>query len=218
MAESREQEVYNSLCLVDQAAGRLRCRPAAGRFGHLAARRGRYCRLGAAVTQFSAPSPTEFVSRDLRRGGIQPPEHGYTIMKVSDMLQSSTSGFGRGQRGTILVALEAAGVKIQDVIEDAVKRDRALDTYEQSSRKSVHDWRPAKRRKRENSGRNGTLEAEHRSRIQANEDAVAKRRALFRLAPPEAAGREEDRRRGRVISCPRTRSQPAAAGSAAAED
>ena len=43
------------------------------------------------------------------------------------------------KRSSILLALEAAGVKIQGVIEDAVRRDRALDTYEHVQEKALHE-------------------------------------------------------------------------------
>jgi hypothetical protein len=63
---------------------------------------------------------------------IAPPAHGYTVLKVADMLSSDhlRSLPSDVKRKSILVALDAAGVKIDDVVEDAVRRDRALDTYE----------------------------------------------------------------------------------------
>src|SRR6476661_9320141 len=59
---------------------------------------------------------------------IAPPAHGYTIEKVSTMLQSEhLRGLSAEvRRSSILVALEASGAKIEDVIQDAVRRDRAL--------------------------------------------------------------------------------------------
>ena len=113
---------------------------------------------------------------------INPPSHGYTIMKVAEMLQSEHI---RGlpaevRRGSILVALDAAGVKIQEVIEDAVKRDRALDTYERVLQKSVEDVEAKK------SAENKALEeemerqaAEYRRRIQANSDEISKEKDRF---------------------------------------
>jgi hypothetical protein len=40
-----------------------------------------------------------------------------------------------------MVALDAAGVKVTEIVEDAVRRDRALDTYEKVLRKSLDDLR-----------------------------------------------------------------------------
>lgn len=63
---------------------------------------------------------------------IQPPAHGYTVLKVAEMLSSEhlTALPGDVKRKSILVALEAAGVTIEEIVQDAVRRDRALDTYE----------------------------------------------------------------------------------------
>ena len=41
------------------------------------------------------------------------------------------------KRSSILLALDAAGVKIQEVIQDAVRRDKALDTYEHVQEKGL---------------------------------------------------------------------------------
>jgi hypothetical protein len=63
---------------------------------------------------------------------IGQPSHGYTVLKVAEMLQSEHIRTlpADVKRKSIMVALEAAGVKVSEIIEDAVRRDRALDTYE----------------------------------------------------------------------------------------
>jgi hypothetical protein len=63
---------------------------------------------------------------------ITPPAHGYTVLKVGEMLQSEhLRGLAPDvRRKSVLVALDAAGVKIDEIVQDAVRRDRALDTYE----------------------------------------------------------------------------------------
>ena len=45
------------------------------------------------------------------------------------------------KRKSIMVALDAAGVKVTDIVEDAVRRDRALDTYERVLQKYLEDLR-----------------------------------------------------------------------------
>jgi hypothetical protein len=45
------------------------------------------------------------------------------------------------KRKSVMVALDAAGVKVTEIVEDAVRRDRALDTYERVLRKSLEDLR-----------------------------------------------------------------------------
>jgi hypothetical protein len=77
---------------------------------------------------------------------IATPAHGYSILKVADMLESEhiRSLPPDVKRKSILVALEAAGVKLQEIIEDAVQRDRALDTYERVLEKNLEELRRAK--------------------------------------------------------------------------
>ncbi len=46
-----------------------------------------------------------------------------------------------------MVALDAAGVKVAEIVEDAVQRDRALDTYERVLQKHLEDLRAAEGRR-----------------------------------------------------------------------
>lgn len=63
---------------------------------------------------------------------IPTPAHGYTVLKVAEMLRSEhiVSLPAEVKKKSIMVALDAAGVKVAEIVEDAVRRDRALDTYE----------------------------------------------------------------------------------------
>jgi hypothetical protein len=74
---------------------------------------------------------------------IGAPAHGYTVLKVAEMLQSEHIRAlpAEVKRKSVMVALDAAGVKVADVVEDAVRRDRALDTYERVLLKSLEDLR-----------------------------------------------------------------------------
>jgi hypothetical protein len=113
---------------------------------------------------------------------IQPPAHGFTIMKVAEMLRSEhIRNLPRDvKRSSVLVALEAAGAPIQDVIQDAVKRDRALDTFERVQEKSVNELEARKTKEnQEIQAEIDRIVAEHRSRMQANNDEVAKEKERF---------------------------------------
>ncbi len=74
---------------------------------------------------------------------IGAPAHGYTVLKVAEMLQSEHIRAlpADVKRKSVMVALDAAGVKVTDIVEDAVRRDRALDTYERVLQKSLEDLR-----------------------------------------------------------------------------
>jgi hypothetical protein len=133
--------------------------------------------------KFSAPvsNPNSF-NEIYSAADIHPPAHGYTIIKIADMLQSEhiRNLPSEVKRSSILVALEAAGVKLQEVIEDAVRRDRALDTYERVLQKSVEELET--RKSEENRRIEEEMERllnEYRARIQANNDELAKEKERF---------------------------------------
>lgn len=74
---------------------------------------------------------------------IGAPVHGYTVLKVAEMLQSEHIRTlpADVKRKSVMVALDAAGVKVAEIVEDAVRRDRALDTYEKVLRQSLEELR-----------------------------------------------------------------------------
>jgi hypothetical protein len=45
------------------------------------------------------------------------------------------------KKKSIMVALDAADVKVSEIVEDAVQRDRALDTYERVLQKNLENLR-----------------------------------------------------------------------------
>ena len=73
--------------------------------------------------------------------GIQLPPHKYGVDKVAEMLESKRlASLGREVKATaVLAALEAAQVPIRDVIQDAVKRDKALDDFEAAKEAEVQE-------------------------------------------------------------------------------
>jgi len=110
------------------------------------------------------------------------PSHGFSILKITELLQSEhIRNLSRDvKRSSLLLALEAAGVKAQDIVQDAVRRDKALDTFERIQEKSLQDLESQKTR--ENQELQAEIErrvSEMQSRIQANNDAVAKEKEKF---------------------------------------
>jgi hypothetical protein len=100
-----------------------------------------------AETTFSTPvgSATD-LAEIYTSAQIATPAHGYTVLKVAEMLQSEhiRSLPNDVKQRSIMVALDAAGVKVAEIIEDAVQRDRALDTYERVLQKHLEDLRAEK--------------------------------------------------------------------------
>ncbi len=113
---------------------------------------------------------------------IPTPANGFTIFKVADMLQSEhiRSLPVEIKRSSIMLALEASGGKIQDVIQDAIRRDKALDTFEAVQQKSVDqlEARMAEENKKLQAEADRVLN-DLRGKIQANNDAVTKERERF---------------------------------------
>lgn len=81
--------------------------------------------------------------------GLRPPAHGWTADKVAAearrMAQATAS---RDEMQEVLLALLAkAGATSEDVVRDALARDRALDTYADAARQALAE-RVARRRRR----------------------------------------------------------------------
>jgi hypothetical protein len=132
---------------------------------------------------FTTPvnNPTAF-AEIYQAAEIHPPVHGFTIEKVGDMLRSEhIRSLPRDvKRSSVLVALEAVGAPIQDVIQDAMKRDQALDTFESVQEKSLNQLESQKQQENQQiQAEIDSVVAEHRSRIQANNDQVAKEKERF---------------------------------------
>src|SRR5262245_40681500 len=133
--------------------------------------------------KFNSPvaDPTSF-DQIYEAAEIPPAPKGYSIMKVADMMQSEhiRSMPADVRRSSVLVALDAAGVDIKDVIQDAVRRDRALDTFERVQEKQVGDL--ATQKSKENAQIQAEMDkyvAEQRAKIQANNDAVTREKERF---------------------------------------
>jgi hypothetical protein len=112
------------------------------------------------------------------------PRAAYTIMKVADMLNSPhLAGMSvETRRGSVMMALEAAGVDVKDMLQDAMLRHRALDDYEEAQQKKLQDFESAKNEA------NGKLQAElervsaeYMRLIQSNVDEVARHQDAFRI-------------------------------------
>jgi hypothetical protein len=110
---------------------------------------------------------------------VRTPAHGFNIFKIADMLKSEhiRSLSVEIKRSSVLLALDAAGVKLQDIIEDAVRRDRALDTFETVQQRSLDQLEARKtddnKKLQDEADR---VLTELRAKIQRNNDEVAKER------------------------------------------
>jgi hypothetical protein len=137
----------------------------------------------ATEPKFTAPVSDPASFADIYKAAeIPDPPHGYSILKIAEMLQSEhiRSMPLEVRKSSVMVALDAAGVDIKDVIQDAVRRDRALDTFEHVQEKAVTELEGRKTQE------NTQLQAEidkfvsaQRAKIQANNDEVTREKERF---------------------------------------
>ncbi len=105
---------------------------------------------------FAAPPPKKVVRSEVaasvtdfalvyKEAGIALPPHGYGIDKVGEMLESKRlATLAPELKATaVMAALEAAGVAVRDVIQDAVVRDKALDAFEAAKQRELAEQRAA---------------------------------------------------------------------------
>lgn len=113
----------------------------------------------------------------------QPPRMPYGILKISEMLNSGhLAGMSHeSKRCSVMMAIEAAGIQVEDLLQDAMLRQRALNEYEQSEEQRLKDFEAATDRE------NNLLQAEmerltgqYMARIQASIDEVAAAQDRFR--------------------------------------
>lgn len=114
---------------------------------------------------------------------VKPPRLAWGILKVADMVNSThLSGLPpEAKRCSLLMALEAAGAEIEDLLQDAVVRQRALNDHEETQANALKNFEAAKLE--ENRGIQAELDrltAQYMSRIQANLDEVASAQDHFR--------------------------------------
>jgi hypothetical protein len=132
----------------------------------------------AAEPKFTTPV-TDSTSFDqiYKAAEIPQPPQGYSILRVSQMLESEhiRNLPSDVKKSSVLVALEAAGIDIKEIIQDAVRRDRALDGYERVQQRAVQELESQK--SRENSDIQAQIDkylTEQRAKIQANNDEVSR--------------------------------------------
>jgi hypothetical protein len=100
----------------------------------------------------------------------------YDIIKIVEMLNSKhiRDLAQEVKRASVLMALEAAGTTADEVLQDAAKRQHALNSYESGLQKQFEEFEAAKTR--ENAGIKAEIEritAHYAERVQHNLDQVA---------------------------------------------
>lgn len=115
--------------------------------------------------------------------GIMNPRSGYGIHKVVEMLNSERiRDLSKDvQRASVLMALEAAGASVGDLLQDASRRQQALNSYEDAQRKQLEEFEA--RKTQENAQIQAEMEritAHYAERMQKNLDLVAHEKEALR--------------------------------------
>jgi hypothetical protein len=183
----------------------------------------------ASMPPATGPNVTQFKSFEEIYGTVPSKLAGtYGILKVAAMTRSPhlTQMSAESKRAALLMALEAAGVDIEDVLQDAMLRQRALNSYEEAQCQRMQEFEEGKLRENANiQAELDRLTAQYMSRIQINLDAVAREQDALRAWQKrkqqegqriaEAAGFSVPPEAGAGSSLPavveRIRSRPAAA-------
>jgi hypothetical protein len=117
-----------------------------------------------------------------RMAGIMNPRKGYSISKIVEMLYSEhLRGLSKEmKRASVLMALDAAGVSVDEVLQDAKARQDAMDSYEVDQRKQFEAQLAQKAD--ENVQIQAELErvkARYTERLRRNLDGMAREKATF---------------------------------------
>jgi hypothetical protein len=118
-----------------------------------------------------------------KAAGIRGPRLGYSIGKVIEMLQSEhiRNLPNETKRASLLMALDAAGVQVDEVLQDATLRQRAINSYEAIQRKHLEEFEA--RKAQDNCAIQAEMErvaAEYAARINNSLDDVAREKDSFR--------------------------------------
>ena len=133
---------------------------------------------------FAGPSGELLIFEEIyRSAGIKSPRLGYSIGKVIEMLHSEhvRNMAAETKRASLLMALEAAGVQVDEVLQDATLRQRAINSYEAIQRKHLEEFEA--RKAQDNCAIQAEMErvsAEYAARISNNLDEIAREKDNFR--------------------------------------
>jgi hypothetical protein len=128
--------------------------------------------------------PGELLSMEdiYRAAGIVGSRRGYSINKVVEMLRSEhIRGLSKEmKRASVLMALDAAGVSIDEVVRDAKARQAAIEGYQADQRKLFEaQWARKAEENLRIQAELETVKARYMERVRRNLDGVAREKATF---------------------------------------
>src|SRR5579871_5635052 len=136
------------------------------------------------AAETAAPRAALLAYEDIyHAAGIMGPRSGYGIHKVVDMLNSERIRelAPEIKRASVLMALDAAGGSIDELLQDATRRQQALDSYEAGQCRQIDELEAHKTQ--ENAQIQAELDrvtAHYAERMQRNQDQVAQEKDALR--------------------------------------
>lgn len=115
--------------------------------------------------------------------GILNPPSGYGIDKVVDMLNNEhLRDLSKDiRRASVLMALDAAGMSVNDLLQDATRRKQALESYEAAKRKQLEEFESLKAQEISRiEAELERLKAHYAERIQKNREQVEQEKESLR--------------------------------------
>jgi hypothetical protein len=107
----------------------------------------------------------------------------WDILKVANMINSEhLHGLSpAGKHSALMMALESAAVAVEDMLQDAVQRQRVLNEYEDSQRRRLEEFEKVKLGDNERLGEEmEAMCAKYQMRIASSRQEVERERATFR--------------------------------------
>ncbi|HTC95622.1 MAG TPA: hypothetical protein VK699_19420 [Terriglobales bacterium] len=155
---------------------------------------------------------TPNLSEVYAQAGVRVPAHGFTILKIAEMLSSVHIRElpPDAKRAAVLLTLEASNIQVNEVTEDAARRERVLNDYEARQLQIFQNYKTGKaQQSQEAQAEIERLIEQLRLLLQANEKEVASEKN--RLDEWRTRKREEERkiRTAASLFAPTLAQQPA---------
>jgi len=151
----------------------------------------------AAVPTIQTPGLSEVYEQ----AGVSVPKHGFSILKIAEMLGSVhiRDLAPEAKRAAVMMALEVSNVQLNDVIEDAARRERALNDFETRQQQAFQGYKAAKQQhNQETQAEIDRLIEKLRLRIETNDKELVSEKV--RLDEWRGKKREEERRIRNAVS------------------
>jgi hypothetical protein len=117
-------------------------------------------------------------------GAVRPPRLSYGVLKVADMLNSAhlCGMSAESKRAALLMALDAGGAKMEDILQDAIVRQRVLNDYEEARQRDMQNFESAvQEQNRAIQAEMDRFTGQYMARMQSNLDEVARAQDSFRV-------------------------------------